>query len=207
MNAVTVMQGWVDALVHPLGESLARGLFGALGVVVLLLVIAGALRHRIGVYRSTLGLLGATVLLALANDLALFSQIDRITFLERIRLVMGVVSFMVLLVTFESVRRSHLQERYALLWVSTGVIILLCAVFTRVLDFFCALLGMQYVTFVVAVIFTFLLLVAFHFSIALSALTDDRSRLAQRCSQLQARLDQLERQRKDAAGSPDTSRR
>lgn len=195
MNAVNIMQGWVDALVRPVGEPWTRGLFAVLGALLLMAVITGALRRRIGVYRSTLGLLGATLLLALAHDLALFSHIDRITFLGRIRLVMGVLSFIVLLVTFESVRRSHLQERYALLWVSTGVIILLCAVFTRVLDFFCALLGMQYVTFVVAVIFTFLLLVAFHFSIALSALTDDRSRLAQRCAQLQARLDQLERKR------------
>jgi hypothetical protein len=69
---------------------------------------------------------------------------------------------------------------------------MLCALFTQVLDFFCALLGMQYVTFVVTVIFSFLLLVAFHFSIALSRLTDDRARIAQRCAHLEARIEALE---------------
>jgi len=195
MNAVDVMQGWVNFLVAPMGIPAARLLFAVLGAAVLVLVVTGALRKRIGVYRCTIGLLVALLLLALARDLQLLSHIGHITFLGRIRLVMGILSFIVLLVTFESVRRSHLQERYALLWVSTGIIIMLCALFTSVLDFFCGLLGMQYVTFVVAVIFTFLLLVAFHFSIALSSLTDDRSRLAQRCAQLEARLRELEKKR------------
>lgn len=193
MNAVATMQGWVDALVAPLGPMGARMVFAGVAAAVILSVVLGARARRIGVFRGVFLLALAALFAAMAFDLTFLSKLNRITFLGRIRLLMGSLSFLVLLVTFEAVRRSHLQERYALLWLSTGIMLMLCGLFTGVLDFFCALFGMQYVSFIVAVIFTFLLLVAFHFSIALSALTDDRSRLAQRCAQLEARVEELER--------------
>ena len=200
MNAVSVMQGWVDAVVAPLGPTGARILFGAVALALLVAMAAGIRAGRIGVFRSTMLLLLAALFAALVLDLELLLHLNRISFLGRIRLLMGGLSFVVLLVTFEAVRRSHLLERYAILWVSTGIILLLCGLFTDVLDFFCALLGMQYVTFVVTVIFTFLLLVAFHFSIALSGLANDRSRLAQRCAQLEARLERRDRETPAAPG-------
>lgn len=193
MNATRMMQGWVNALVEPLGAGGSRALFGILGVLLLGGTLWACVRGRAGVFRGLFGFFAGLLLLALAWDLSLFAHLGKISFLARIRLAMGVLSFSVLVVTLESIRRTHLQERYALLWVSTGIVILLCATFTSVLDFFCALFGLQYVTFVVAIIFSFLLLVVFHFSIALSALTDDRSRLAQRCAQLDARLGELEK--------------
>ncbi|HMP77504.1 MAG TPA: DUF2304 domain-containing protein [Kiritimatiellia bacterium] len=200
MNAVDVMQGWVDAVVAPLGPSVARLLFGVVAFALLVAMIGGARTGRIGVFRGTMLLLLAAFFAALSVDLSLLLRLNRVTFLGRIRLLMGGLSFVVLLVTFEAVRRSHLLERYAILWVSTGIMLMLCAIFTDVLDFFCALLGMQYVTFVVTVIFSFLLLVAFHFSIALSSLANDRSRLAQRCAQLEARLDRQAREAANGSG-------
>ncbi len=194
MNAVKTMQGWVDAIVAPLGPMGARVLFVAIAVFLLVTMVLAVRANRIHVFRSVILIALSLFFAALAWDLRLLLELNRITFLGRIRLLMGVLSFVVLLVTFEAVRRAHLRERYALLWMSTGLILLLCAIFTDVLDFFCALFGMQYVTFVVAVIFTFLLLVAFHFSIALSRLSDDRARLAQRCANLEARVEELEKQ-------------
>lgn len=188
-----MLQGWVDLAAEPLGPSWTRVVFAVLGVLTLVWTVVSGLRGRGGVISALAGFFVTLLLLALAWDLQLFSGLGKVSFLNRIRISMGVLSFIVLVVTLESIRRSHLQERYALLWVSTGIIILLCAMFTGVLDFFCALFGMQYVTFVVAVIFTFLLLVAFHFSIALSGFGDDRSRLAQRCAQLEARIEALEK--------------
>lgn len=193
MNAVDVMQRWVDAVTMPLGATGARLVFAALAGVTLVSFVLAVRAGRIGVFRGTMLLALASLLIALAADLNLLLRLNNVSFLARIRLLMGGLSFVVLLVTFEAVRRTHLQERYAILWVFTGVMLMLCAMFTGVLDFFCALLGMQYVTFVVTVIFSFLLLVAFHFSIALSRLTEDRSRIAQRCAQLEARLEALEK--------------
>lgn len=200
MNAVSVMQGWVNALVAPLGATGARVVFVGVALLLFFLFTVWVRSGRIGVFRSAMLLALAALFVALAFDLHLLQRLNKVTFLGRIRLLMGSLSFIVLLVTFEAVRRLHLQERYALLWVSTGIILMLCALFTGVLDFFCALLGMQYVTFVVTVIFTFLLLVAFHFSIALSRLTNDRARLAQRCAQLEARVEKLEKKNEGAGG-------
>jgi len=46
---------------------------------------------------------------------------------------------------------------------------------------------------VVAVVFTFLVLVSFHFSIALSALNDKAAATASRCAILEARIHELEK--------------
>lgn len=193
MNAILVLQGWVDMLAAPLGPRGGRLAFALMALATLSLCCVLIKTGRIGVFRSATLLAFTALFAGLAYDLQLIERLNMVTFLNRIRLLMGSMSFLVLLVTFEAVRRLHLQERYALLWLSTGIILLLCAVFTTVLDFFCDLFGMQYITFIVAVIFTFLVLVSFHFSIALSRLAKDRASLAQRTAQLEARIERLEK--------------
>lgn len=195
MNAISVLQGWVDALARPLGARGGRLAFALLALATLLACLILLKTRRIGVFRSVILLAFSALFGALAYDLQLMERIHTVTFLNRIRLLMGSLSFLVLLVTFEAVRRLHLQERYALLWLSTGIILLLCAIFTSVLDFFCDLFGMQYITFIVAVIFTFLVLVSFHFSIAMSRLAKDRASLAQRTARLEARIEELEKKK------------
>ena len=119
------------------------------------------------------------------------SQNGWVSYLARIRILMGMVSGLVLLVTLESLRRYRMQERYAILWVVTGLWILLIALFPGALEQVRLWFGMQYVTAVVAVVFTFLILVVFHFSIALSKLRDDLAALARRCAILDAQLAEL----------------
>lgn len=180
-------------LADALSGAVPRGISVAAGVLMLAGVWRALRRSRGNLVAGLLfGLAGAALVVAGAWPEAIPAALRRLDYLTRIRLLMGLISFVVLLVTVESIRRSHLQERYALLWVFTGAMILGFAFFPRVLDYFCRLLGMQYVTFVVTIVFTFLLLVVFHFSLALSSLRDDRARLAQRCALLEARLDRLE---------------
>lgn len=123
---------------------------------------------------------------------AVWHWIARTTHLTRIRLLMGAVSVLVLLVACESIRHAYLRERYALLWVVTGLLILLCALVPDSLGWVSRTFGMQYVTTVVAVVFTFLILVSFHFSLALSRSEEKLGKVAQRCAQLEARLERLE---------------
>ncbi|MEI7436398.1 MAG: DUF2304 domain-containing protein, partial [bacterium] len=127
--------------------------------------------------------------------------VDAMPFLERIRLLMAGVSLMVLLVTVESIRRYRLRERYAIIWVLTGAVIMLCAFFPELLRIFSLWFGMQYVTTVVAIVFTFLILVAFHFSTALSMARDNLARLAQQSAILETRLNNLEQRLDKAAAS------
>ena len=111
----------------------------------------------------------------------------------RIRALMGVVSIGVFLITLLAIRGYKLREKYAVLWLATAAMITLTALFPQLVDGARKWFGMQYVTSVVAVVFTFLVLVAFHFSIALSALNDKAAATASRCAILEARLRDLER--------------
>ncbi len=110
----------------------------------------------------------------------------------RIRALMGVVSIGVFLITLLAIRGYKLREKYAVLWLATAAMITLTALFPQLVDGARQWFGMQYVTSVVAVVFTFLVLVSFHFSIALSALNDKAAATASRCAILEARLRDLE---------------
>ncbi len=112
----------------------------------------------------------------------------------RIRVLMGVVSVGVFLITLLAIRGYKLREKYAVLWLATAAMITLAAFFPHIVDVAREWFGMQFVTSVVAVVFTFLILVSFHFSIALSALNDKASATASRCAILEARIQELERQ-------------
>ena len=111
----------------------------------------------------------------------------------RIRALMAAVSIGVFLITLLAIRGYKLREKYAVLWLATAAMITLTALFPQLVDGARKWFGMQYVTSVVAVVFTFLVLVAFHFSIALSALNDKAAATASRCAILEARLRDLER--------------
>ena len=111
----------------------------------------------------------------------------------RIRALMGAVSVGVFLITLLAIRNYKLREKYAVLWLATAMMIILAAFFPQVMDAARHWLGMQYVTSVVAVVFVFLVLVSFHFSIALSALNDKAAATASRCAILEARIRELER--------------
>ena len=111
----------------------------------------------------------------------------------RIRALMAAVSIGVFLITLLAIRGYKLREKYAVLWLATAAMITLTALFPQLVDGARHWFGMQYVTSVVAVVFTFLVLVSFHFSIALSALNDKAAATASRCAILEARIQELER--------------
>jgi len=142
-----------------------------------------------------LALLGLGVALALGVcDPGLLKSTSPASVLLRIRLVMGFLSFLVLMITLESVRRFAMEERYALLWVSTGLILLVFAVYPDAVGWIAAITGMQYVTAINVVVFAFLLLVTFHLSLALSKSRDSEKRICQYVASLELRLASLERQ-------------
>ena len=118
-------------------------------------------------------------------------------------LILGVAgSATVIIALFEMMRRHRLREKYAVLWLATAATITLAAFLPQVMDLAREWFGMQYVTSVVAVVFTFLILVSFHFSIALSALNDKAAATASRCAILEARIQELERRLGAAPSAP-----
>ena len=176
-------------------------------VLGILLILASGLffviwRRRLG-WLARAGLLLGIVLIVIFTGVTLSDPGTLHSPELKLRGVTGLLSFLVLIVTLEAVRRTRMRERYALLWVGTGFVILLFAIFPRsAMAWLQQLTGMQYVTAVVVVIFGFLLLVAFHISIMLSRLQDNQGRAVRRIALLEARLEALEAQQAGAPRNP-----
>jgi hypothetical protein len=95
-----------------------------------------------------------------------------------------------LFVIFELVRRRRLLERYALLWLASGLVLLGLAIWRGALEELATALGIFYppnALFVVA--FGFVLVLLLHFSLAVSRLSDQAKLLAQRLALLEERVD------------------
>ena len=68
-------------------------------------------------------LVGVTLVLFLAGITPDLTA-ARVTMELKLRVVTGLLSFLMLVVALEAVRRTQMHERYALLWVGTGLVIL-----------------------------------------------------------------------------------
>ena len=108
---------------------------------------------------------------------------------SRLTFVAAVAVVLVLAVIIELIRRHRLQERYALLWIATGGVMLFFALWRSALDRFAELVGVAYppsALFMVAGLFVFVVLL--HFSTVLSKLSEQNKTLAQQIALLEQRL-------------------
>jgi hypothetical protein len=176
-----------------LGVTLPRILAGVLGLGGAFFACIRFWERRWRLLPSLAAWLAGGFLFAIALSPQLLHAVLQMSFLDRIRVMLGGLSLLVFSITFESIRISRLKERYAFLWLGTSFMVLLSALFPWIIDLITGTLGVQYVTAIVVVVFTFLLLVAFHFSIALSGLEQDRASIAQKCALLELRLTSLEK--------------
>lgn len=111
----------------------------------------------------------------------------------RIQLVAILASAVLLLAVLEMVRRRRLMERYALLWLLSGVVLLALASWPGALSKISKAIGIFYpptALFIVAFIFVLLLLL--HFSSVVSRLSDQTKVLAQRLALLEERQRRLD---------------
>lgn len=115
-----------------------------------------------------------------------FSQIGHI------RIALALFSLLLLVVTFESIRRTELKERYALLWIFPCLLLILLTVFPRILDWAKDVFGMTYASSMIVVVFISLLIAVFHLSLAISKNERNLAKIAQRCASLEARIKELE---------------
>lgn len=103
------------------------------------------------------------------------------------------VALVICAVIFELIRRKHLMERYAILWLVLGITLLVLAAWKGLLTTLSHAAGIYYPPAALfAVAFLFVLALLLHFSIVLSRLSDQNKILAQRIALLQQRLEQKE---------------
>ena len=112
----------------------------------------------------------------------------------RVAVVAAIASALFLLVIFELIRSRRLQERYALLWLVTGSVILLLSVWRDALRLVAEQVGIAYPPSALFVIgFLFILAVLLHYSTVISELAERNVRLAQDIALVEERLRMHER--------------
>jgi hypothetical protein len=180
-----------------------RVLAAAFGIFVLYLLFRSLRRRKSNfIALASWGMAGGFALAFSAWPQSIVTSIISTPYDMRVRYIMGFISVLVIVITLESIRRFHLQERYALLWLATGTVILLGALFPSMVALLRAGMGMQYVTALVAVAFTFLVLVVFHFSISISSSRSNQARIAQRVAILEEKIRSLEKGGGAGEGAP-----
>jgi hypothetical protein len=111
----------------------------------------------------------------------------------RVSIVGVIASVLLILVVLELVRGRRLKERYALLWLATGVALLVLSAWRDGLNTIASWLGVTgYPPAVLFAVMTlFFLLVLLHYSTVISKLTDENVELAQRIAVLEERVSRL----------------
>lgn len=107
----------------------------------------------------------------------------------------SIASVVLLLVVLELIRGRRLKERYALLWLATGIVLFVLSVWRGGLQTLAGWLGVS--TYPPAILFAvailFVIVVLLHYSTVLSEISDQNTRLAQRVALLEERVEQAER--------------
>jgi hypothetical protein len=104
------------------------------------------------------------------------------------------VTFGLLVLVFELVRRKRLSERYAILWLLAALTLFVLAVWKGLLTSLSHDVGISYPpSALFAVAIGLIAIILLHFSLAVSRLSDQNKVLAQRLGLLQQRLERTER--------------
>lgn len=115
--------------------------------------------------------------------------------LIQIQIVIGALSIILLLITFELIRKERLREEYSILWLFTGVAIFIFSLWPEFFlsKFFARITGLYYLSAVVMIAFLFLLLIVLHFSVVISKLADRNKELAQRHALLELEFNEFKK--------------
>ena len=110
----------------------------------------------------------------------------------KVSIVASIGSLLLLLIVFELIRSRRLRERYAILWLVTGVVLLVLSAWRDALNTIAGWVGVT--TYPPAVLFAvatiFILMVLLHYSTVLSKLSDQNVVLAQRLALLEQAVEE-----------------
>jgi hypothetical protein len=108
----------------------------------------------------------------------------------KVSILGSIAAFCLVLVVLELIRQRRLQERYALLWLLTGLTLTALAAWRSGLNTIAGWVGIQ--SYPPAVLFAvgilFILVVLLHYSTVISRLSDQNTILAQKLALLETRL-------------------
>lgn len=112
----------------------------------------------------------------------------------KISVAAAIASLLLILIVLELIRGRRLKERYALLWLVTGVVLLVLSAWRGGLNTIAGWLGVA--TYPPAILFAvatlFIIIVLLHYSTVLSQLDDQNTLLAQRLALLEAEVARMD---------------
>jgi len=109
--------------------------------------------------------------------------------MDLIKILAVVGSSAVLVAVIELIRRGRLKEKYSLLWLFAGGVLLLLSMSRGLLEYIAHLFGIFYPpSFLFLLAFLFLLLITLHFSVVISGLSDKNKKLAQEVALLRQEM-------------------
>ena len=109
--------------------------------------------------------------------------------MDLLKLLAIIGSGALLFIVAELIRRGRLKEKYSLLWLLSGGVLLIFSSSRNILEYVSHLLGIFYppsLLFLVA--FLFLLLITLHFSVVISGLFEKNKQLAQEVALLRQQV-------------------
>ena len=117
------------------------------------------------------------------------------------RLVPMVLAVIVVAATIEMIRRRKLREQYAILWLLASGVLVVFAIFPRLVVMLSHVLQVNYLTIIVIACFFFLAMIVMHFAVVISHQAEQIRRLAERVALMQNEL------RRGRSSPPDGTRK
>jgi hypothetical protein len=118
---------------------------------------------------------------------------------QRLQLFAIVVGVIFLVMMIELIRKNRVTLKYALLWLFSGLVLLVLAIFPQVLNWISRLIGVYSpVNALFAILLCCGLVLMISFSVIVSGNKKAEVRLTQKISLLENRIRELEKQTKDA---------
>jgi Ca2+/Na+ antiporter len=115
----------------------------------------------------------------------------------QIRLLIGIISIISFMVTFEFIRKRHLREEYAILWLFTSSVIAILSLWPGFINVLSDLTGIYYITIIMVIFFFFVIAILMHYSIAISRMKETNKELIQKSALLELRVRELEHKEKE----------
>jgi hypothetical protein len=121
--------------------------------------------------------------------------------MELLKIIAVLGSGSIIVLVIELIRRGRLKEKYALLWLFAGGVLLVFSLSRDLLEYSAQLFGVYYPpSFLFLLAFFFLLLITLHFSVVLSGLSDKNKHLAQELALLRQEMHERLKQMTEKQG-------
>jgi hypothetical protein len=116
-----------------------------------------------------------------------------------LRLIIGILCFVLAGIIIELIRQDRLKEHYAIVWLFTSVSMFVFGIWPNSLNVISRIVKLHHLTTLFMVAFLFLLAIVLQFTLAISQLFDRNRRLTQELAWLRFELEQLRRQRSESS--------